>query len=77
MSVRKVGSKLAQGVRQVRAQQATAPTVVEAPNTQSVATPVAPAPSAAKPVAKRKAVKPAAGDAGSPGMLHPSRVWPD
>lgn len=68
MPVKKIGSKLTQGVRQIKAQQVTAPVVAEEPRVPSTAVPAPSAPSDAKP---------AAAEVGSPGTLHPSRVWPD
>ena len=90
MPVKKMGSKLAQGVRQVKAQQATAQAVAKetlAPSvvkpTPSVsgdakAAPLTPAPvNIAKPAATQGARKPAAVKVSLSSTLHPSRVWPD
>ena len=76
MSVKKMGSKLAQGVRQVKAQQAKASANTEQAGTPSVAKAVKPAASAVKPASKT-ATKPEASSNKSSGVLHPDRVWPD
>ncbi|WP_413437817.1 hypothetical protein ACFDAU_15585 [Sulfuriferula sp. GW1] len=68
MSMKKMGSKLAQGVRDIKAQQAK----------EAVATPAVAAP---KRVTRPEATKPAAvPKATKPDVLpfvHPDRVWPD
>lgn len=64
MSVKKMGSKLAQGVRQIKAQQDKA-----APAMEPVSVPVVPV---AKAVSARATAK-----ASESSMLHPNRVWPD
>lgn len=72
---KKLGSKLAHGVRQVKSQRgqepAAAPTKT-APLEKPAAKPTS-ASVAANPVAARGAQQPAA----SLGELHPRRVWPD
>jgi hypothetical protein len=86
MSVKKMGSKLAQGVRQVKSQQ-DKPGQPEAENPQALPA-SAPTDAAAKkssPVVKPSAPRPAhkAAQSGgeqapkSGGNLHPRRVWPD
>ncbi len=75
MSVKKMGSKLAQGVRKVKAQQAKTPAIAEKSDAQSAAKPATA--SAAKPATKVAAIKPAASSTNSTSMLHPDRVWPD
>ena len=88
MSVKKMGSKLAQGVRQVQSQQAKAQ-----PPAADTSEPVAPAVtaptkqteagSAAKPAAQRLAQQAVAGGERFPApsfddrKLHPRRIWPD
>ena len=68
MSVKKMGSKLAQGVRDIKAQQ----------TQEAVATPASAAPErvtrpeTTRPTAAPKAAKPDV----SP-FVHPDRVWPD
>ena len=75
MSVKKMGSKLAQGVRQVKAQHVESLAVAE----PCRAPPAEPTPAAgfAKPVSARAAVKRTAAKVSPPSTLHPSRVWPD
>ena len=75
MSVKKMGSKLAQGVRQIKAQQVKSSAIAEAPS----APPAEPTPAAgvAKPAPARAAVKRAAAKVSPSSTLHPSRVWPD
>jgi hypothetical protein len=77
MSVKKMGSKLAQGVRQVQSQQVKA----QSP-TADTSEPVAPAVKApAKPDEKRPAQQAVAGGERSlpklDDRLHPRRIWPD
>ncbi|ARU30773.1 hypothetical protein CAP31_03160 [Sulfuriferula sp. AH1] len=74
MSVKNVGSKLARGVRQVKAQQNGTSSIAAADNA-----PVAAAVKAALPPATVKpvAAKLAPAKAGESGMQHPDRVWPD
>ncbi len=68
MSVKKMGSKLAQSVRDIKAQQ-----VQEAVATPAVAAPKrVTRPETTKPAAAAKAAKP---DVSS--FVHPDRVWPD
>ena len=68
MSVKKMGSRLAQGVRDIKAQQAQ----------EAVATPAVAAtkrvtrPEPARPAAATRAAK-----ADVPPFAHPDRVWPD
>lgn len=69
MSVKKMGSKLAQGVRQIKAQQDKA-----APAMEPVSVPVVPV---AKAVSARATAKPTPAKASESSMLHPNRVWPD
>lgn len=66
MSVKKMGSKLVQGIRQIKAQQDEAPPAKESASA-----------AVAKAAPARAAVKPAPAKAGAPGTLHPKRVWPD
>ena len=72
---KKLGSKLAHGVRQVKSQRdqepAAAPTKT-VPLEKPVAKPT-PTSAAAKPIAPRAAQQPAA----SLDELHPRRIWPD
>ncbi|MHB8247399.1 MAG: hypothetical protein ACYDCX_00690 [Acidithiobacillus sp.] len=86
MSVKKMGSKLAQGVRQVQSQQVKAQPPIA--DTSEPVAPAAEAPakqarSAAKPAAPRPAPQANAGGEQSPApslddrKLHPRRVWPD
>lgn len=74
MSVKNVGSKLAQGVRQIKAKQDG--------TSSAVAANKAPVAAAAKAAAPRAAVKPVAAKpapvkANESGLQHPDRVWPD
>lgn len=69
MSVKKTGSKLAQGVRQIKAQQDKV-----APAMEPVNAPVVPV---AKTMPARAAAKPAPAKASESSTLHPNRVWPD
>ena len=68
MSVKKMGSKLVQGVRQIKAQQEASP--AEKP----VGAPVVPV---AKAAPARAAAKPAPTKTSEPSTPHPKRVWPD
>ncbi|MHB1530841.1 hypothetical protein [Acidithiobacillus sp.] len=86
MSVKKMGSKLAQGVRQVQSQQVKAqPPIADTsePVAPAVEAPAKQARSAAKPAALRPAPQANAGGEQSPApslddrKLHPRRVWPD
>ena len=86
MSVKKIGSKLAQGVRQVVSQQGK-PIQPEAEKSQALPTsaPIGAAAKKSSPVVKPSAPQPAhkatqSGGAQVPnsgGNLHPRRVWPD
>jgi hypothetical protein len=69
MSVKKMGSKLALGVRQIKAQQAQA-----APSLEPVTGPVAPV---GKKALSPNAARPAPVQAREKTALHPQRVWPD
>ena len=71
MPVKKMGSKLAQGVRQIKAQQDKA-----SPAMAPVSAPVV---AVAKAVPARAAAKakPAPAKASESSALHPARVWPD
>ena len=72
---KKLGSKLAHGVRQVKSQRDPEPAVAPAktaPLEKPAAEPT-PASVAAKPVTPRAAQQPAA----SLDELHPRRIWPD
>ncbi|MHB8389379.1 MAG: hypothetical protein ACYDBH_07325 [Acidobacteriaceae bacterium] len=69
MSVKKMGSKLAQGVRQIKTQQDKAP-----PAMGPVSAPVVPV---AKTVPAPAAEKPAPAKGRGSSTLHPKRVWPD
>ncbi|WP_298207203.1 hypothetical protein [Ferrovum sp.] len=64
MSVKKMGTKLAQGVHQVKVRQDEVPLGVEPVNPVAQAEPV------------REAVKPVPAKAGN-RVLHPNRIWPD
>ena len=86
MSVKKMGSKLAQGVRQVQSQQVKAqPPVADTsePVAPAVTAPAKQASSAAKPTTQRPAQDAVAGGEPSPApsfdarKLHPRRIWPD
>lgn len=79
MPVKNVGSKLARGVRQVKAQQnATSPAAAADNAPLAAAVKAALPPVTAKPVAVKPAAdKPAPAKAGESGMQHPDRVWPD
>lgn len=68
---KKLGSKLANGVRQVKSQREHAPAAT-APVAKPAAKPT-PASMAAKPLAPRAAPQAAA----SLNNLHPRRIWPD
>lgn len=67
MSVKKMGSKLVQGVRQIKAQQDNAPPAMEAQV----------APAVEKASSAHVADKPAPAKASESSTLHPNRVWPD
>lgn len=88
MSVKKMGSKLVRGVRQVQSQQAKAqPPAADTsePVAQTVTAPTkqTKASSAAKPTTQRPAQDAVAGGEPSPApsfdarKLHPRRIWPD
>ncbi|WP_437557773.1 hypothetical protein [Acidithiobacillus sulfuriphilus] len=86
MSVKKMGSKLAQGVRQVQSQQVKAqPPAADTsePIAPAVTAPAKQASSAAKPAAQHPAQQAAGGGERSPASsfddrkLHPRRIWPD
>ena len=83
---KKLGSKLASGVRQIKTQRGQTPTVAPAkiaPTVKHTATPtpskaMAPAKVTAKSVAPRAAQpQPVTSHATRSGNLHPRRVWPD
>ena len=82
MPVKKLGSKLARGVRQVQAQQVEAPTVdaraAVAPDAQpkarSTAQPDEKAPASSNSVEEKRPLAPRSEHHQS---LHPRRVWPD
>ena len=86
MSVKKIGSKLAQGVRQVVSQQGK-PIQPEAQKSQALpaSAPTVAAAKKSSPVVKPSAPQPAhkAAQSGgeqapkSGGNLHPTRIWPD
>lgn len=68
MSVKKMGSKLAQGVRHIKARQAQ----------EAVATPAVAAPErVTRPEATQSAVVPKATKPDVLPFVHPDRVWPD
>lgn len=69
MSVKRTGSKLAQGVRQVIAQQDKAPPAMEPVSAPVVAV--------TKTVPARAAAKSAPAKASESSTLQPNRVWPD
>jgi hypothetical protein len=69
MSVKKMGSKLALGVRQIKAQQDKT-----APALEPIISPVVPV---AKKTPSRAAARPAPVKARDTNALHPQRVWPD
>ncbi|MDP2027164.1 hypothetical protein [Sulfuriferula sp.] len=69
MSVKKMGSKLAQGVRQIKAQQDKA-----SPAMAPVSAPVV---AVAKAMPARAAARPVPAQVGESSTLHPTRVWPD
>jgi hypothetical protein len=78
MSLKKMGSKLARGVRQVKSQQSqrTQPDAAKsqtAPKTSPAALPA----KASDPVSKPVWTRPVHRTAPSGGSLHPLRVWPD
>ncbi|MBW8072485.1 MAG: hypothetical protein GJU77_02205 [Ferrovum sp.] len=66
MSVKKMGTKLAQGVHQVKARQNEGPPDVGLPPIPVART---------KPV--RSAAKPEPAKVSKSGALHPHRIWPD
>ena len=77
MSVKKTGSKLAQGVRQV-IEQGKVPEATEKDFASKAAVPVVPAESVSKPdtmTVKNKT--PARNSSTGYEVLHPERVWPD
>ena len=67
MSVKKIGSKLVQGVRQIKAQQDNAPPAMAAQA----------APATEKARLARVAAKPAPAETVDSSVLHPARIWPD
>ncbi|MHB8391868.1 MAG: hypothetical protein ACYDBH_20205 [Acidobacteriaceae bacterium] len=69
MSVKKMGSKLAQGVRQIKAERDKASSVSE-----PVSAPVVPV---AKAVPTQVAAKPAPAKTSESRIRYPNRVWPD
>lgn len=77
MSVKKKGSKLAQGVRQVMGQ-AKVPEAAEKRVARKAAVPVVPAENVSKPDTVRvKNKTPARNSSAKSEVLHPERVWPD
>ena len=77
MSANKMGSKLAQGVRQIMEQQGKNP---EQEKTEAVTrqAPAAPVASVSKPAVARSTSKAQVDDRmDDHEVLHPSRVWPD
>ena len=68
---KKLGSKLAQSVRQVQSQRTTAPAAPAKPVVAKPAIKSTPAHTAAKPSTPR------ANQPTVKNMLHPKRVWPD
>lgn len=73
---KKLGSKLSEGVRQVKSQREPASTttpVKTAPAAKPAAKPTPAGVAARKPVAPRNAQQPVA----SLDILHPRRIWPD
>ena len=66
MSVKKMGTKLAQGVHQVKARQD------EVPPDEGLNAPLV-----ARTKSVRSAAKPEPAKVSKPGALHPHRVWPD
>lgn len=84
MSVKKMGSKLAQGVRQVKLQQGEnarpeAKKTAASPAAKPVAIVSKKPNHVAKPPAPRPARNTSSGDAEklSDGNMHPRRIWPD
>ena len=86
MSVKKTGSKLAQGVRQIKSQQGkSARPAAEKSQALPASAPTGAAAKKSSPVVKPSAPRPAhqAAQSGgeqvpkSGGNLHPHRVWPD
>ena len=73
MSVKNVGSKLAQGVRQIKARQDSTPSAAA----ESVSIAPAAVKTGSSPVATKPATKPAPANTRESGMQHPDRVWPD
>ena len=76
MSVKKTGSKLAQGVRQVMGQ-AKVPEAAEKDIASKAAVPVVPAENVSKPDTVRTKNKSPARSSTGYEVLHPERVWPD
>ena len=77
MSVKKMGSKLAQGVRQVM-EQAKVPEVAESDVVRKAAEPVVPAENVSNPDTVRvKNETPTRNTSTGYEVLHPERVWPD
>ena len=76
MSVKKTGSKLAHGVRQVM-EQGKVPEAAEKDFASKVAVPVVPAENVSKPDTVRTKNKSPARSSTGYAVLHPERVWPD
>lgn len=77
MSVNKIGSKLAQGVRQVM-EQAKVPEAAEKDVARKAAAPVVPAENVSKTgIVRVKDKTPTRNSSAGYEALHPERVWPD
>lgn len=77
MSVKKMGSKLAQGVRQVMEQGRT-PVATEKEAVHKVTAPLAPEASTSKPAAEKVMNKtPLRSRDAEYEISHPERIWPD
>ncbi len=70
MSVKKMGSKLVQGVRQIKAQQDNAPPAITAETTTATT-------DVKKTGVARAVTKPAPVKTVDSSVLHPARIWPD
>lgn len=77
MSVKKIGSKLAQGVRQVM-EQSNKPEIVKKEVAPRVIPPLVPAENVSKSAPAKVTNKtPVRGSDAEYEILHPERVWPD
>lgn len=73
MSVKKMGSKLVQGVRQIKAQQDNAPPAITAETTTATTATT----DVKKTGVARAVTKPAPVKTVDSSVLHPARIWPD